>query len=203
MMKGDRKRYWYLRALAALFMALILTAGPGLAADMGDTMGPMDDKPEAMKAMQMMAPADAPAVPAVTGYSEGERILFLHTEASDQKIAQLLTDMMGSPVLVVPALADAPDAMLAKVYVFTNGVVPEGPRGPLEHQPDVFDNPPGRPGYSPLRKVVLVTWSDAAEAHLLTSAAAVEEELKNGALSSEKTGIVVNMPLLTWPGGTR
>ncbi len=75
--------------------------------------------------------ADAPVVPPVTGYSEGEKVLFLHTEASDPGIAKILTDMMGSPVLVVPALAQAPKEMLARVYVFTNGLKGEGPLGPL------------------------------------------------------------------------
>ena len=35
--------------------------------------------------MKMMAPTDVPTVPPVAGYSEGERILFLHTEASDPR----------------------------------------------------------------------------------------------------------------------
>jgi len=82
-----------------------------------------------------MMPADGPVVPAVSGYSEGEKILFLHTEASDAKIARILTEMMGSPVLLVPSLAQAPETMLAKLYVFTNGVVPDGPKGPLLFQP--------------------------------------------------------------------
>ena len=36
-------------------------------------------------------------IPALTGYNVGKRIMFLHTEASDRKIAQLLSYMMGSP----------------------------------------------------------------------------------------------------------
>jgi hypothetical protein len=34
--------------------------------------------------------------------------------------------MMKSPVLVVPELAQVPEAALANVYVFTNGVQPRG-----------------------------------------------------------------------------
>ncbi len=80
-------------------------------------------------AQQMMRSADAPVVPPVAGFSEGEKILFLHTETSDPEIAKVLTDMMGSPVLVVPSLAKAPKEMLAQVYVFTNGVKGMGPLG--------------------------------------------------------------------------
>ena len=44
-----------------------------------------------MKMGGMEMPKNAPTVPAVTGYSEGQEILFMHTEASDPKIAKILT----------------------------------------------------------------------------------------------------------------
>lgn len=156
-----------------------------------------------MEGMMEMSVA-APAVPAVVGYAEGEEIHFIHPEASDPQIAETLTNMMGgSPVLVVPALADVPAHALATVYVFTNGVMPEGAMGPLGFQPDVFDNPPGTEGYSPLRSVQLVTWQDEAAARVLMSAAEVEAAAESGELVIEEPGIVVNMPFLTWPGGHR
>ena len=151
-------------------------------------------------AQQMMRSADAPVVPPVAGFSEGEKILFLHTETSDPEIAKVLTDMMGSPVFLVPSLAKAPKEMLAQVYVFTNGV--KG-MGPLGFQPDVFDSPPGDPSYTPLRGVVLVTWKDESSARILKSAAEVQGALKNGEATFEEPGVVVNMPMITWPGGKR
>jgi hypothetical protein len=144
--------------------------------------------------------AEGPQVPPVTGYAEGEEVLFLHTEASDPEIAETLTEMMGSPVLVVPSLADAPESMLANVYVFTNGI--EG-MGPMGFQPDVFDAPPETEGYSPLRSVNLVTWQDPASARELTSADEVLEAERQGELTIEQPGVVVNMPMVTWPGGQR
>ncbi len=41
-----------------------------------------------------------PAVPSVHGYLDGRDILFQHTEVSDPRVADFLTDMMNSPVLV-------------------------------------------------------------------------------------------------------
>ena len=146
---------------------------------------------------------DQPAMPAVSGYAEGEEILFLHTAASDPEIAGLLTNMMGSPVLTVPALAKAPDELLAQVFVFTNGLKTDGARGPLGFQPDVFDNIPVSDGYSPLRTIVLVTWGDAASARLLKSSEEIEKARQAGDLTVEIPGVVVNMPVLTWPGGRR
>lgn len=141
-----------------------------------------------------------PAVPPVKGYLEGQEIQFLHTEASDPKVAEMLTSMMGSPVLVVPSLAQAPEALLANVYVFKNGVRGEGP---FNFQPDVFDHSPGTEGYRPLRAVHLVTWKNGRGARLLKSASEVKAAEKGGEITIERPGVVVNMPLVTWPGGRR
>lgn len=145
--------------------------------------------------------AGGPVIPSVAGYAEGEEILFIHTEASDPKVADLLTTMMRSPVLVVPALAETPDAARAIVYVFANGVQPRGARGPFGYQPDVFDAPPDTPGYTPLRTVHAVTWKDPARARVLTSASEVRQAEAAGEVTIERPGAVVNMPFLTWPRG--
>ncbi len=141
-----------------------------------------------------------PAVPSVHGYLEGRDILFQHTEVSDSKVAEILTDMMKSPVLVVPALAQAPATMLANVYVFSNGV--RG-GGPFKFQPDVFDNPPGSDGYRPLRAIHLVKWTNEGAARVLKSANEVRAAEQAGEIVIERPGVVANMPLVTWPGGSR
>jgi len=141
-----------------------------------------------------------PAVPNITGYLEGQEILFQHTEVSDPKVAELLTEMVSSPVLVVPALAQAPPSLLANVFVFKNGV--RG-GGPFKYQPDVFDNPPGSEGYRPLRALALVTWKNEQAARVLKSEREVKAAEQAGQVVIERPGVVVNMPLVTWPGGRR
>ncbi len=178
----------------------------GLMRPVADAMQSMEGKkPMAgMMSMEGMTGASGPTVPPVTGYSEGQEILFIHTETSDPKIAKILTDMMGgSPVLVVPALANAPKEMLARVFVFTNGMTGDGPMGPLGGQADIFENPPGDPAYSPLRAVTLVTWKDADAARVLKSAAELQRVIDGGAVTTEEPGVVVNMPFLKWPEGQR
>lgn len=150
-----------------------------------------------------MSKPGMPAVPAVSGYADGQKIRFMHTEASDAQVADTLSAMMRSPVLVVPALAQTPQAALAKVYVFTNGVQPAGPRGPFEYQPDVFDCAPPADCYSPLRSVHLVAWRAGAGARVLKSAAEVEQAEQSAQITVEPPGIVVNMPFLEWSGGKR
>lgn len=183
---GDMTRNLSVTALVAVIMAGFVLAYTFLA----PTQAQQTD----------MAPAQGSTVPPVKGYTEGQETLFIHTEASDPRIAQILTDMMGSPVLVVPALAQAPESMLANVYVFKNGIKGNGPLG---FQPDVFDNPPESEGYSPLRALNLVTWKDEQAARELTSATEVQEAEVQGAVTIERPGVVINMPMLTWPDGQR
>lgn len=139
-------------------------------------------------------------LPAGKAYAEGKEIYFIHTEASDPDIATLLTDMMSSPVLYVSALAQTPAEALANVYVFDNGLAGMGPLG---YQDDVFDNPPGTEGYSPLRRLNVVTWADPAKARLLTSVAEIQAAQAAGEVTIAQPGVVINMPFVVWDGGKR
>lgn len=175
-------------------------------ADGDEGMEGMDgDADEGMGGMGMGDMAeDVPRLPPVFGYYDGQDVFFVHPEASDPEIAGLLDDMMGSPVPVVAALAQVPDAALADLYVFANGVQPDdAPSGPLGFQADVFDSVPGEDGYSPLRRVLMVTWGDDADAQLLTSVGRIRDAEDDGEVTVADSGAVINAPLLSWPGGQR
>jgi len=139
-------------------------------------------------------------LPAGKAWADGAEIYFVHTEASDPGVAEKLTGMMESPVILVPSLANVPDEALANVYVFTNGI--EG-MGPFGFQSDVFDNPPGTDGYTPLRRLNTVTWADASTAREITSAVDVLAAETAGELTIEQPGVVINMPFVVWDGGQR
>ena len=139
-------------------------------------------------------------LPAGKAWADGNEIFFVHTEASNADVAQLLTDMMSSPVIYVPSLADAPAGLLADVYVFDNGL--EG-MGPFGFQADVFANPPGTDGYSPLRRVNVVTWTDPSKARMLTSEVEIISAKDAGEVTITQPGVVVNMPFVVWDGGQR
>jgi len=139
-------------------------------------------------------------VPAGLAYAEGKEIYFTHTEASDPGIAEKLTNMMKSPVIYVPSLADVPETSLANVYVFENGLAGKGPLG---FQPDVFNYPPGTEGYSPLRQIILTKWMDEASAVELKSESDILQAESDGKLTLTKSGVVVNMPFILWDGGKR
>ena len=139
-------------------------------------------------------------LPAGKAYAEGKEIFFVHTEVSDPDIAKLLSDMMTSPVLYVPALAKVSDEALANVYVFENGLTGMGPFG---FQADVFDNPAGTDGYSPLRRLNVVTWVDPAKAVMFTAVDEILAAQDAGEVTIAQPGVVVNMPFVVWDGGQR
>jgi len=150
--------------------------------------------------MSGMGASPSTLTPPVKGFYGGTTVLFIHTEASDPAVAEMLTRMMGPKVLVVPGLARIPRQFLGQVYVFRNG--PPG-EGPLGHQPDVFDSAPPDPTYTPLRRVVFVEWTRGTQPRVLTSARDITAGESRGQLRLIQTVIVVNMPMLTWPGGHR
>jgi hypothetical protein len=70
-------------------------------------------------------------------------------------------------------------------------------------QSDVFNNPPGTDGYTPLCRFNVVTWADKANARELKSVANVLEAEANGELTIDQLGVVINMPFVVWEGGKR
>lgn len=68
---------------------------------------------------------------------------------------------------------------------------------------DVFGSAPGDDAYSPLRRVVLVTWRDEDQARQIRSAEELFAAAEAGELDLDETDVVVNMPFLTWPDGRR
>jgi hypothetical protein len=153
-----------------------------------------------LSACQSTSAPNVAEVPAGKAYANGETIYFTHTEVSDKDVATLLTNMMKSPVIFVPSLAQAPDAITTPVYVFKNGIAGSGP---LKFQADVFENTPDDAAYTPLRKIVFVTWKNEGQAKEVKSAAEIQTLATSGAVTLEKSNVVVNMPFITWKGGKR
>lgn len=150
-------------------------------------------------APQQGGPAKA-ELPVDKGYADGKEIYFTHTEASSEDLAQKMTAAMESPVLYVPSLAHVTEHALANVYVFTNGVKGASMSG---LQPSVFDSPPGAEGYTPLRRLNMVTWTDETKARELKFAAEIMEAAEAGELTIKQPGVVINMPFVVWDGGQR
>lgn len=70
-------------------------------------------------------------------------------------------------------------------------------------QPDVFSSVPGDVDYTPLRAINLVAWKQRANARELRSLVDTRNAQSLGELELSRTGIVVNMPIISWPGDHR
>ncbi len=126
-------------------------------------------------------------LPLVTCWYKGAQILYLQTEASDRTVAQ------DQNVNYVPRLAGAADTdTVDDIYVVSNfqqaNVIPSAPHplGPENDDPD----------YTPLWQVSVVTWNQGETPYLLTSEAAVDDAAIGGKLTINKTGIIVNCPII-------
>jgi len=139
-------------------------------------------------------------MPMIDGYYNGEKVFFVHTEVSDNDMAQMMSTMINFPTLHVSDLKNMPQSEMSKVYVFTNGIAGSGPYGggPFMFQIDVFDSIPGQMGYSQFRVPHLVTWNDNSTPTILISVEEILEAESNGELTIQKTDNVVNAPMIVW-----
>jgi len=155
-------------------------------------------------AMEMMehklTNANVPVtIPLTKGYVGGSEVFYISTEASDESLANHLTEFSGFRVAYTPALQKTPADALAQIYAFENGI--KGP-GPLGFQPNVADSQPGDPNYSPLWAVNIVKWNDGVTPRELKSQVEILEAQTNDELTVTPSGFIVNCPFVQWEGGS-
>lgn len=120
------------------------------------------------------------------GRLDGEPIYFVRTDTSDQTFAEQ-EGLVWVPVL---RLALEGDGRVGRLFLFENGA---------EGQLPVLSTGPGRDDFTPLYRIVRVTFS--GEAAVLDSAEALDAAVADGSAQLEDTEIVVNYPAVKWPGG--
>lgn len=145
-------------------------------------------------------------IPVVDAYYKGEKIWFVHTDVTDAQLAETLTKMVNYRTIYAPKNAEAVDtSKLAKFYVFTNGIDHAGIEpwggGPFGFQIDIFESVPGDEGYTSLKVPYLVTWNEDARPRILSSVDELLAAEAAGELTIEESGVIVNTPVLRWPGG--
>jgi hypothetical protein len=116
---------------------------------------------------------------------DSEHTYFVRTDASDAAFAE------QEGLVFVPLLAAAGslDGGTADLYLFAEG--------PAEQLP-VLSSVPGMDGFTPLFRVTRVRTGSSV---VLASAAGVQAAVDAGDAELEPTDIVVNYPLVKWPGG--
>ncbi|MEL6270464.1 MAG: twin-arginine translocation signal domain-containing protein [Chloroflexota bacterium] len=116
----------------------------------------------------------------------GESAYYIRTDASNPDYAA------ENRLVFVPLMtaATSVEGATAILYTFANGAGEQLP---------VMSTVPGNDDYSPAWHVHTVTFN--GEPTLLDSAAAVEEAAANGDVTIEAQPLVVNHPVVKWPGG--
>ena len=147
-----------------------------------------------------LARANVPAtLPLHAGLYEGEEVLYMVTDSSDEMEADRITMRQKWRVETAPPLSDAPEESLAGVYTFVNGVAGGGLYG---YQGEVFsDTPAQEDQYSALRKVSTIQWKNIHRAEVLNSVEEILEAAEKERVEIEETKIILNMPQIKWPEG--
>ena len=180
---------------ASILVAIVATSAVLLTMNQGNAQGQEEAPVSVLELARASIPID---IPLAKGYENGNEIFFIATDASDEKIAQQATKLLGFKVNFAPLLSQTPESALSQVYAFTNGLPGKGPFG---FQLPVLNAKPGDSGYSPLLQVNTVTWKDNSTAKELKSVQEIMTAEKNGSLTLNKTGIVVNHPAIKWQDG--
>ncbi len=136
--------------------------------------------------------APSKTFPLVTGFSDGQRIFLITTDASDPAIAA------QSNVTLVPRLTNLIGAnATSDLYKITNF-----------DQPKVFTAVPTPLGpnntnasYSPFWRVKLVTWQSGTTPTTLRSESEILAAQTAGQVTIQTTSIVINCPVVFTPNG--
>lgn len=120
------------------------------------------------------------------GFVDNESVWFIRTDASDQEFA------LGAGLVWVPLLASALNApgSFANLYLFPQGISGQHP---------VLSTMPGRENFTPAWRVHWVSFTGAPE--LLKSEQAIKEAVAANKVRLVETNIIVNYPMVKWPGG--
>ena len=148
----------------------------------------------------LLSRTNVPAtIPMHKGIYEGNQVLYIITDGSDEDYAKTITEKQEWNVEIAPVIADVPENTLQKLFIFKNGVKGDGIYG---FQNEVFSSTPSQESkYSALSSVVEVTWKIGQKQIEFQSATDVIEAKEAGRIEFNETGVVLNTPQIIWPDG--
>ncbi len=117
-------------------------------------------------------------------FANGEPAWFVRTDASDAAFAEA-EQLVFVPLL---AVAGSVDGGIGDIYLFDEGASDQRP---------VISWTPNDAGFTPLFRVHRVRASD----EVLDSVDAIRAAADGGSIEVEDTEVIVNYPLIKWPGG--
>lgn len=122
------------------------------------------------------------------GWVDGEEVTFIRTDASDEDFAN------EEGLVYVPLMANALDepGSHSELYLFENGHA--------DQRPVMSSSPADGENFSPAFRIHYCN-SDMMMDEPLTSEQDILDAAEAGDIELEDTDIIVNYPLITWPGG--
>lgn len=151
--------------------------------------------PLSLRLSRAEVPVDIPLHEGIYG---GNPVYYIVTDSSNTDSASKLSAWQDWKVQVDPVLAQSPQKLLSKVYVFTNGIPGNGTEG---FQNNVFSDIPSNSSYTPISVIVHAKWGIGRTTQILNSTKDILAANATGKLRLTTTDTVVNMPQIVWPGG--
>lgn len=137
-------------------------------------------------------------IPLNEGLYNGKPVYYIITDSSNSDDAAQISTKQNWKVQTSPLLAQSPQKMLSKVYVFTNGISGNGTKG---YQNNVFSGTPSSSNYTPINLVIQAKWAVGRTPQVLNSTKDILAANATGKLTLVTTDAVMNMPQIVWPDG--
>jgi len=148
----------------------------------------------------LLSRTNVPAtIPMHKGIYEGNQVLYIITDSSDNDYATIISDKQEWNVELASPLKGVPENTLQKLFIFKNGVKGDGIYG---FQNEVISNTPSQESeYSALSSVIEVTWKVGQKEIEFESAVDVIAAEEGGRIEFNETGVILNAPQILWPDG--
>ena len=137
-------------------------------------------------------------IPMHEGIVNGKSAYYIITDSSNNLVANTISDKQNWKVQLSPVLAHVPITSLGDIFIFTNGITGNGTQG---YQNDVLSFTPSDKQYSPLSKVINVSWDVGRGPLILNSTQAILDANMTGKIKLTVTDTILNTPEVVWDGG--
>ena len=139
------------------------------------------------------------SIPMHQGIVDGKTVYYIITDSSNNLVANTISSDQNWKVQLSPVLAHVPSISYGNIFVFTNGITGNGTHG---YQNDVLSSTPSDRQYSPLSKVIEVSWDVGRGPFILNSTKAILDANMTGKIKLTVTDTIMNTPEVIWDGGT-
>ncbi len=137
-------------------------------------------------------------IPMHEGMVNGKAAYYIITDSSNNLVANTISSKQNWKVQLSPVLAHVPITSLGDIFIFTNGITGNGTQG---YQNDVLSFTPSDKQYSPLSKVINVSWNVGRGSLILNSTQAILDANMTGKIKLIVTDTILNTPEVAWDGG--